>query len=155
MKMYNMKLEKIMGLVDVELSTEYQYRGKNEKSKVKELLERLEETDMYVDDHNGGKREEKLQGWAILRNGYVCPILKDTYFCLNPLYIDEEDNKVHLSTMSVAGTIISKDSSMKDAIEKYNDDLLRTEKALQERFRPEEEFKQEDYGKVIIAYRMK
>lgn len=89
------ELDKVMGMVNTELSSEYQMRRKVNKDDVRELLERLEseESVIYIDDHNGGKEEVKLQGWALLRNGYICPIIKDTYFCLNPLYIEREDNR--------------------------------------------------------------
>lgn len=57
----------------------------------------------YVDDHNRGDRVQSLRGWALVEyNDQVCPFpLKGNGACLNPLYLSEEDGKVHLSTWSI------------------------------------------------------
>lgn len=57
----------------------------------------------YMDDHNRGDRIQSLNGWVLVEwKGQLCPYpIKGMGACLNPLYLSEEDGKVHLSTMSI------------------------------------------------------
>lgn len=57
----------------------------------------------YVDDHNRGDRIQSLNGWVLVEyNDQVCPFpIKGMGACLNPLYLSEEDGKVHLSRWSI------------------------------------------------------
>lgn len=76
----------------------------------------------YINDHN--KNGGLIVPNAVivrtcLLNGYseVCPAVADTIaFCLNPFYLDETDNHIHMSTCSVGGDIILKGKSLEDAV---------------------------------------
>ena len=57
----------------------------------------------YIDDHNRGDRVQSLQGWVLVEyKDQICPFpIKGMGACLNPLYLSEEDGKVHLSRWSI------------------------------------------------------
>jgi hypothetical protein len=73
----------------------------------------------FVDDHNGDT--EVLKGYIVLEDNHICPVFDDTrYFCLNPLYISEDDNLIHLSRGSVGGTVMVMNyDSLEEAILAY------------------------------------
>ena len=93
----------------------------NEDSILK-LIHRIENSDKtYIDNHD--KNTRQLQGYAILKRGDVCALYPDSrYFCLNRLYVSENDYNIHLSQCS-CGTIMM-DREIEKAIEKYNDSLM-------------------------------
>jgi hypothetical protein len=94
-----------------------------EKEDILTLVARSEakgETLKFINNHTN--RVETLQGYVILDDVYFCPIIKDTtYFCLNPLYIDYDKKRVHLSRGSVGGTIenVNHNMDVTKAIEAY------------------------------------
>jgi hypothetical protein len=127
------KINEVLNLVDFSM-----FRNRIEEirpisaeikaSDFKEIFTLAMESETFIDDHNG--MEEKLDGFAVLRNGYIVLLMKDIYFCLNELYV--LDGKLRLSTMSVAGNIISRNRSLEDAIETYNNELDKTHGYMKE-----------------------
>lgn len=81
----------------------------------------------FINDHNGNK--ETMDGYVILESisddgGYVCPIFIGTTFCLNYLYEDQSDNKLHLSTFSVGGIMNGVYNGFNNEVQKYNYKVL-------------------------------
>jgi hypothetical protein len=72
----------------------------------------------FIDNHDG--KEKRLDGYVVLKRGNVCPIYVGSSFCLNYLYLDDEDNKIHLSQMSVAGNVYARGKGIFAAIDEYN-----------------------------------
>lgn len=92
------------------------------------ILERINGGDpTYINDHNG--QERIMDGYMILDNEYVCPIIKDTmYYSINPLYIRIKDNRIHVAKPSVGGTIFNMDhSSPEEAIAEYQKEAANNE----------------------------
>jgi hypothetical protein len=87
----------------------------------KEIFEVAMQSKTFINTHNGLNKEEKFDGFGVLKNGYIVLLMEDTYFCLNHMFVEE--GKLHLSTMSVAGNIISKGITMEQAVANYNSDL--------------------------------
>lgn len=93
----------------------------NEKEQILEMLQAAGSNATFIDDHkHGNEIEEKLEGYAVMDN-YVCPIFKKaTAFCLNPLYINKDTGKLHLSQRSVGGTVMTyKHATVEKAIEDF------------------------------------
>jgi hypothetical protein len=94
-----------------------------EKNDLLTLVARNEEKDKefkFINDHNN--RVETLQGYIILDDMYFCPVIKDTtVYCLNPLYIDYDNKRVHLSRGSVGGSVMNMNYDMDPvkAVEAY------------------------------------
>jgi hypothetical protein len=89
---------------------------------IDDIAERLSEGKQckFVNDHNN--QTEILQGYVILDDMYLCPVIKDTRcYCLNPLYIDTKKQRVHLSRGSVGGNVYNMyhDMDSVKAIEAY------------------------------------
>lgn len=80
----------------------------------------------FINDHDG--KEEKLEAIVELDNGYVCPVGMCDVWGLNKLYVGGQDEKIHLSRISVGGDFgrytTQSDGNgerfMKRAIEEYN-----------------------------------
>lgn len=99
-----------------------------------EIIEKITEDGGYIDDHRSNTSDkDKINhapAYLLYARGnriYVCPAPETNVgFCLNPLYIDGDDGKVHLSRMSVGGTLrLHGDDSMsglKMAIYNYNNE---------------------------------
>lgn len=82
----------------------------------------------FINDHTG--KEEKLEAIVELNSGYICPVaIYGGIWCLNKLYVGGQDEKIHLSRVSVGGnfgkckeeTDGSKESFMESAIKYYNE----------------------------------
>mgnify|MGYP003622650392 CR=1 FL=1 len=77
----------------------------------------------YINDHTN--EELKLEGYVITENDFVCPILFGKHFCLNYLYVDEEDGKIHLATSSVAGDLdLRFNTPIEHAVKVYNESVM-------------------------------
>lgn len=87
-----------------------------------DVLKLIEKGVTYINDHTN--EELKLEGYVITENDFVCPILFGKYFCLNYLYVDEEDGKIHLSTTSVAGDLDLRFNTLKHAVKVYNESVM-------------------------------
>ena len=73
-----------------------------ESKRIIELLSLMDPA-AFIDDHNRGDRVQSLQGWALVEyKDRICPFpINAQGACLNPLYISQEDGKVHLSRWSI------------------------------------------------------
>lgn len=87
---------------------------------IESILERINSNDhTYINDHNG--MEKIMDGYLIIDNEYICPIIKDTIaYSISPLYIRLKDDRIHLAKPSVAGTIFNTDfNSPEEAVTEY------------------------------------
>jgi hypothetical protein len=131
----NTTIDKIVGLVNFDLNPytdrEFLYSqfGHTPEERLSDVLKVALESTTYINDHKSSDNEEKFEGFVVLRNGHVCLIFKSSYFCLNRMYVDKE-GKLHLSTGSVAGNVITAGTTVEKAIEKYNSDLIESMKNL-------------------------
>jgi hypothetical protein len=81
----------------------------------------------FINDHNG--EEEKLEAIVQLDSGHVCPVRFYTMQCLNRLYVGGQDEKIHLSRMSVGVNLYkckeqtdgTPESFMESAVKYYNE----------------------------------
>lgn len=92
------------------------------------IISSLQTNAMIVDDHGNGTRERAANLVAIFtsRRGveYVVQLFEvgqTSYFSVNPLYLDQNDGRVHLSTCSVGPAIdLRTVDSCAQAISEYN-----------------------------------
>ena len=98
-------------------------------SKKLEIMEMVKEAfqNGFINDHND--QDESIQYVGILTipwrsKIYVVPLYP--MCCLNPLYYNEKDGRLHLSTSSVAGTINARNhrGNMQAAVDEFNRDRL-------------------------------
>jgi hypothetical protein len=128
-------INEIVGLVNFDLNhfldreLLYSQFGIIPEVRLADLLEVAFKAETYINDHRSNDNEEKFEGFVVLRNGHVCLIFKSSYFCLNRMYVDKE-GKLHVSTGSVAGNVITAGTTVEKAIEKYNSDLIESMKNL-------------------------
>ena len=123
--------EKIINLSPAQLSSgAHDANQPSPKVILKHIFE-----DGYIDDHDhlNGLKETKAYKPNVaviridIRNGAVevCAAFENTAFCINPFYYDEEDGMVHLSTVSVGGSINTRMyRTIDDAIAYYNREQL-------------------------------
>lgn len=112
----------------VQLLTIFEAIEKTE-GEIKEVLKAIADKRLFIDNHNNSITEVTNEKFALLilgDNEYVCPAYKNTYFCMNEMYVGKEDGYVHLSTWSVAGTICRCKSTQEliDACDRYNADKV-------------------------------
>jgi len=115
------KVAFIEGLVNLDLALKPNASKETKEhleANFKEILNMVLTSDTVIDDHDN--MEEYLQGFVVLRDGHVCPIYMNSVFCLNDLYVDDRDGKLHISQSSVAGNISTRNTTLKLAVEKYN-----------------------------------
>jgi hypothetical protein len=97
-------------------------------TELREVLQFIEDNKDNVivhDDHNGGNETRKLSAVVILASGKICESFTATPHCLNALYIDHEDNTLHLSTASTAGNIYASPAvPYMQAVEVYNSGMI-------------------------------
>jgi hypothetical protein len=119
------KMNEVLALVDFSMFRNMLANDSAEvrEAEFKETFAVAMESKTFINTHNRRNSEEKFDGFAVLRNGYIVLLMNDTYFCLNEMYV--EDGKLHLSTLSVAGNIISKDLDMSVAVNNYNEEYIR------------------------------
>lgn len=73
------------------------------------LVDKLNHDKFYIDGHNS--KEESINGFygvtgiAHLVRDDVGMMFDSAYYCLNHVYINEVDDKVHLSPMSIGGVV--------------------------------------------------
>ena len=126
----NLISAKVINLSPAQLSSgAHDSNQPNPKALLKKLF-----TDGYVDDHdhlNGVESKTYKPNIAVIRvdirNGAmeVCAAYEDTAFCINPFYLDTDDGMVHLSTVSVGGSINTRVyRSIDDAVAYYNREQL-------------------------------
>lgn len=73
----------------------------------------------FIDDES--QTRKKLEGFVVLKRGYVCPIYMDKDFGLYPLYVDPVTGGLHCSITQVAGFISSRQKLIDYAIDEYNE----------------------------------
>ena len=77
----------------------------------------------FRDDH---RPNEEFRPWTQVavytRNDktHVVPVHVDSYFCVNPLYLDEDTGEVHLCRRSVGGTVDNYRIPMMDRLRNFN-----------------------------------
>ena len=77
----------------------------------------------YIDDHDNHRYMPKALLVHVRLNGTTVTTAEfdSSYFCLNPLYFEEEEAEVHLSTCSNGGTIDMRHvKSPEEAVANYN-----------------------------------
>lgn len=73
-----------------------------------------------IDDHtNDAGSFEALVFFRDPDKGIAGGCANATYYCLNEIYVSQEDNKLHLSKCSIGGTV--KGSLNEDSIRMYNE----------------------------------
>lgn len=70
------------------------------------------------------KKAVKIDGIALLDSGDTVGLVSDKVFSLGRLYVDKADKALHWSTLCVAGTINARNTTLEDAIQRYNNDLM-------------------------------
>lgn len=73
--------------------------------KIEKIIEILKRDSFKIIDNHTDK-EEQLEAVLLLENGSVVQHFRATYQSLNRLYYSETDDRVHLSTWSIAGVTI-------------------------------------------------
>jgi len=76
----------------------------------------------FIDDHDN--HEKSVDNMVILCKPhrdkmYACPVM-GSYCCLNPLYYDETDGRLHLSMGSVGGDLDMRGIDIDYAVSRYN-----------------------------------
>lgn len=79
----------------------------------------------YVADNHRDGEMIKVDGLVILGSCEICPTFHKSsrYWSLNGLYMNEIDEKVHLSTWSCGGTMKAS-SSFERSVQEYNESIL-------------------------------
>lgn len=91
---------------------------------LQEVVKFVQERGGYVDSHdNKFYPAEKFAGVCKLESGMVGFLLEAPIFCINNCYIDDHDT-VHLSQMSISGTLVYKNLRKREDWEEFNDSLL-------------------------------
>lgn len=132
-----MRIEEIMKSVDVSVVGRIKEADNNDENIVRRIIERAEETDFYFHDKSN-TLVESLEGYIILKNGFVCPVYEDDYFCLRPFQL-REDGNLQISRWTVGGNVDTRGQSLYDAIQEYNE---RLEKFMKLANRPNEKLPQ-------------
>lgn len=83
------------------------------------ILKSLNDSSTYIDDRTGN--EEKIYAIAntTAAEDFIL-IYESSKFCLNRIYLGEDDNKLHLSEYSAGGTMNTENKDIEDAVEEYN-----------------------------------
>lgn len=76
-----------------------------------------------LNGHYDDNRPIKISGIAVLKNGKPVALFKGSNFCLN--LVETKKGVSRLSPWSVAGNIYARDMSLEDAIESYNDGIIK------------------------------
>ena len=95
---------------------------------VKEVLESIASKRLFIDNHNDDIVEANKDRLSFLllqgSNGqeYVCPAYKNSRFCMNEMYKDDETGYAHLSRFSVAGLLgrCADDYELVQSCDEYN-----------------------------------
>ena len=79
---------------------------------------------IVLDDHFDGRRgnlRTLTMVGAYVKGGVIrcVPLLEDTVFCINPIYIDEEDGLPHLSSWSCGGSVYGEKEPMEIRVTEY------------------------------------
>jgi len=72
----------------------------------------------FIDDES--QTRIKLEGFVVLKRGYVCPLYQDKDFGLSPLYVSPVTGGLHCSTIQVAGYVNAKQKLIDYAVDEYN-----------------------------------
>lgn len=99
-------------------------RKMNLATHAKEVLDLINKGERkYIDNHTN--TEQDIHGYAILNKGEICPIYFGTHFCMNGMYVDSEDGRIHLSQVSAGGNMhIHDEHDLERATAVYNDSML-------------------------------
>lgn len=133
-----MRIEEVMKSVDVSIVGRIKEADNNDENIVRRIIEKAEETDFYFLDKSNNTLVAPLEGYIILKNGFVCPVYEDDYFCLRPFQLREDGNLV-VSRWTVGGNVDTRGQSLYDAIQEYNE---RLEKFMKLSNRPHEKLPQ-------------
>lgn len=85
-----------------------------------EILNRLEESSTYIDDHTGKEKKLYAVGILVSQESRLVLIYENSKFCLNGLYINKEDDKIHLSQCTEAGIMNTRDYLLDESVRDYN-----------------------------------
>jgi hypothetical protein len=118
-------MEFVFPTTDYAKPIEFKYEHAEELKKVLAFLAEREEIIVH-DDHNSGTDTRKLSAIVVLATGHICESFTTSRHCLNPVYIDDANNNLHLSTLSCAGNIYTTDDPKyyRNAIAEYNKGML-------------------------------
>jgi len=123
--------------VDVNVVGRIALADNSDENIVRSIIEKAEETDFYFLDKSD-ILIEPLEGYILLKNGFVCPVYEDDYFCLRPFQL-REDGNLKISRWTVGGNVDTRGQSLYDAIQEYN---ARLEKFMKLTDRPNEKLPQ-------------
>lgn len=94
------------------------------EKKLAEMVNAIGENGMVIDNHNN--EPTHIDGIALLISGKFCATFQkhSRYWSMNELYIGR-DNKVHISTCSIAGSGVMKNvGDLAECVDDYNNGYI-------------------------------
>lgn len=93
-------------------------------AEMKRAAEQIKKDGGVINDHT--QRLEKVDGLVFTIDGKICPVIKGTGVCANPINFNAKSGHYHWSTWSCRGLNVwwSKEKSLEDVIERVNHDAL-------------------------------